>query len=68
MTGATGIERRLRISGMLIALGLLVEGLSLIRIHPLAFLGFMFIGGALLLAGIAVYLLSIAVASSPSDD
>jgi len=68
MTGATGIERRLRISGTLIALGLLVEGLSLIRIHPLAFLGFMFIGGALLLAGIAVYLLSIAAASSPSND
>ncbi len=68
MTGAAGIERRLRISAILIALGLLVEGLSLIRVHPLAFLGFMFIGGALFLAGIAVYLLSIAAASSPSDD
>ena len=30
---------------MLIMLGLLVEALSLIRIHPLAFLAFMFIGG-----------------------
>jgi hypothetical protein len=66
MTGPAAIERRLRISGLLIALGLLVEGLSLIRIHPLAFLGFMFIGGTLLLVGIAVYLLSIA--SSPPDD
>jgi len=47
MTGTTRIERRLRISDMLIALGLLVEGFSLIRVHPLAFLAFMFVGGAL---------------------
>ena len=48
------MERRLRISGVLIALGLVVEALSLIRIHPLAFLGFMFVGGGLLVAGIAI--------------
>jgi predicted membrane channel-forming protein YqfA (hemolysin III family) len=68
MTGTSGIEGRLRISGVLIVLGLLVEALSLIRIHPLAFLSFMFIGGALLIAGIIVYLTSIAAASSPSGD
>jgi predicted membrane channel-forming protein YqfA (hemolysin III family) len=60
------MERRLRISGILIVLGLLVEALSLIRIHPLAFLAFMFIGGALLIAGIGIYLYSIASASSSS--
>jgi hypothetical protein len=49
MTGSTGIERRLRISDILIVEGLSVEGPSLIRIHPLAFLGFMFIGGTSLL-------------------
>jgi predicted membrane channel-forming protein YqfA (hemolysin III family) len=68
MTGTSGIEGRLRISGVLIVLGLLVEALSLIHIHPLAFLSFMFIGGALLIAGIIVYLTSIAAASSPSGD
>jgi predicted membrane channel-forming protein YqfA (hemolysin III family) len=68
MTGTSGIEGRLRISGVLIVLGLLVEALSLIRIHPLAFLSFMFIGGALLIAGIIVYLTSVAAASSPSGD
>jgi hypothetical protein len=62
------MERRLRISGTLIVLGLLVEALSLIRIHPLAFMAFMFIGGALLIAGIGIYLYSIASASSPSGD
>jgi hypothetical protein len=62
------MERRLRVAGILIVLGLVVEALSLIRIHPLAFLAFMFIGGALLIAGIGIYLYSIVSASSPSGD
>ena len=62
------VERRLRISGMLIVLGLVVEALSLIRIHPLAFLGFMFVGGGLLVAGIAIYLYSlVSVTSRPES-
>ncbi len=67
MMGPPVIERRLRISALLIALGLLVEGLSLIRIHPLAFLSFMFIGGAFLVAGIAIYLYSLVSIASPPD-
>ena len=60
------MERRLRISGILIVLGLLVEALSLIRIHPLAFLGFMFVGGGFLIVGITVYLSSlVSVAERP---
>jgi hypothetical protein len=62
-----GMESRLRVSGVLIIAGLLVEAASLTRIHPLAFLSFMFIGGAFLVAGIATYLLSI-VSSPPSSD
>ena len=64
MTMSALMERRLRISGMLIVLGLLVEALSLIRIHPLAFLGFMFVGGGLLVAGIAIYLYSLVSVTS----
>ena len=64
MNVQTKRQRRLRVSGILIMLGLLVEALSLIRIHPLAFLAFMFVGGAFLVVGIGIYLLSIA---SPSD-
>lgn len=67
MTMAALMERRLRISGMLIALGLVVEALSLIRIHPLAFLGFMFVGGGLLVAGIAIYLYSLVSVTSPPE-
>ena len=63
----THTERRLRISGTLIALGLLVEALSLMRVHPLAFLGFMFIGGGLLVIGIVIYLYSLVSAPSPPE-
>lgn len=63
----TQMEHRLRISGILIALGLLVEALSLIRVHPLAFLGFMVIGGGLLLMGIAIYLYSLVSVPSPPE-
>jgi hypothetical protein len=53
------LERRFRISGVLIILGLIVEALSLVWIHPLAFLAFMFIGGGFLVVGAAVYLFSL---------
>jgi hypothetical protein len=59
------MARRLRISGVLIILGLLVEAASLIRIHPLSFLSFMFIGGGLLIAGVATYLSSLISVANP---
>ncbi len=66
--GEARLYRRIRIAGSLIIAGLVVEFLSLIRIHPLAFLGFMFIGGAFLLAGIGFYLYSIVGAPSANDN
>jgi hypothetical protein len=63
-TGELRLYRRLRISGGLIVAGLLVELLSFLRIHPLAFLSFMFIGGGFLIAGIMLYLFSIVDAPS----
>lgn len=67
MTTDIPIDRRLRVSGTLIVLGLLVEGASLIPIHPLAFLGFMFVGGGFLIAGIAIYLYSLVSVASPPE-
>jgi hypothetical protein len=54
------MTRYMRISGVLIILGLLVEALSLIRIHPLSFLAFMFIGGGFIAAGVLTFLYSLA--------
>ena len=64
------LERRLRLAGLLIIMGLLVELLSLWRIHPLAFLSFMFLGGGFLLGGFVVYLHALVSLSSgpPTGD
>jgi threonine dehydratase len=47
-----------------------VELLSLIRIHPLAFMGFLIVGGGLLIAGVALYLYSLVPAprAASSED
>lgn len=51
-------ERRIRVAGVLVILGLLVEVVTLLVRGPISFLVFMFLGGALVLAGMLTYLLS----------
>ena len=53
------IERRLRRAGFLVALGLIVQLLTFIWIHPLAFIAFVVIGCPLVLAGVLFYLYSV---------
>ncbi|HEV2697351.1 MAG TPA: hypothetical protein VGU90_05110 [Terriglobales bacterium] len=53
------IERRVRIAGALVCLGLLIQLLTLVRIHPLAFVAFILIGCPLVFAGLVLYLYSI---------
>jgi hypothetical protein len=53
------LERRVRIAALLISLGLLVLLITLVRIHPLAFVAFAVIGFPLVLAGGLVFLYSI---------
>lgn len=48
--------RLLRVSGILVILGLLVEALTLVWNHPMAFWLFVFGGGCFLLSGIIVFL------------
>jgi hydrogenase/urease accessory protein HupE len=50
------INKRLRIAGIMIAIGLIVEAFSLIWNHPLSFVAFLGIGGLLLFLGIVLYL------------
>jgi len=57
-------ERRIRQASVLVCLGLLVLLLTLVRIHPLAFVAFTVIGCPLLLAGVLLFLYSI-VSHSP---
>jgi hypothetical protein len=58
-TAIIGIEKRLRLAGMLLIVGLLVEAICLHWARPLAFILLVAVGGALCAAGIAVYLYSL---------
>ena len=60
------IEPRLRIAGVLVLLGLLVEALTLWWSHPVAFLVFLFIGFPILLLGILLFLYSLISAQGPT--
>jgi hypothetical protein len=59
-----GLEKRLRTAALLVCLGLLTLLLTLVRIHPLAFVAFTVIGCPLVLAGIVLFLYSV-VSHSP---
>jgi hypothetical protein len=60
-----GIRRYLQVSSILIILGLLVEIVSLLWVHPLTFVMFVFVGAFLIGLGIAVYLISLVFAVFP---
>jgi hypothetical protein len=62
----TGIARSLRISGVLLILGLIVEAISLVWGKPLSFLLFACIGVLLMFAGIVSYLYSLVPSSTAS--
>jgi hypothetical protein len=65
---AVGIRRFLQVSSGLIILGLLVEIVSLLWLHPLSFLLFAFVGVVLIGLGIVVYLISLVFAVSSPDE
>ncbi len=53
------IDRRLRRAALLIAPGLAIQAATLGSAHPLAFIVFLFPGGLLVAAGIALFLWAI---------
>ncbi|HUX67210.1 MAG TPA: hypothetical protein VMV31_06960 [Terriglobales bacterium] len=53
------IELRIRLAGSLVVAGLLVQALSLLKIHPLAFVAFLLVGCPLVLAGVLLFLYSL---------
>lgn len=59
MSGQASLEHRLRISGILVILGLIVEAASLLWTRPIAFVLFVGMGGGLLGVGILFYLYSL---------
>lgn len=59
------IEKRIRLASVLIATGLAVQLLSLLRVHPLAFVAFLTLGCPLVAVGIVLYLVSLVGGESP---
>ena len=57
------IEKRIRWAGFLVVVGLLVQVLTLSWLHPLAFMAFLTIGCPLSIAGVLLYLYSLAARS-----
>lgn len=68
MGGVDSISRRLRISGIFVIIGLLVEALCLVWSKPIAFVVLVCIGGALIGMGILFFLYSLVSAKiEPSE-
>jgi hypothetical protein len=66
---AIGIQRFLKVSSVLIIVGLLAEIVSLLWFHPLSFVLFAFVGASLIGLGIMVYLVSLVFAvTRPAED
>jgi len=59
------MEKRIRLSGSLLLIGLLVEVFSLLWSHPTAFIVFFVVGGLSMAAGILIFLYSLV--SIPGD-
>lgn len=53
------IHSKLRLAGVLIIVGLVVQALSLLWNHPLSFIAFVSIGGLVLGIGIILYLFTL---------
>ena len=61
----TTIERRIRWAGLLVVVGLVLQMLTFLSIHPLAFMGFLLIGCPLVAAGMLLYLYSLVSHDAP---
>jgi hypothetical protein len=61
----TTIERRIRWSGLLVVAGLVLQMLTLLSIHPLAFVSFLLLGCPLVAAGMLLYLYSLVSDDTP---
>ncbi len=59
MLSVSSLERKLQLSGIVVILGLLVEGLCLLGHGPIAFMLFVGLGGGLFAVGILLYLYSL---------
>lgn len=65
MTTLLPIERRIRLAAALVLLGIAIEAVSLMILHPLSFVVFAAFGALTIAAGIVVYLLALLRGTEP---
>jgi hypothetical protein len=65
MLSANPLEKRLQLAGLLLILGLLVEGGCLLWARPISFVIFVALGGLLLFSGVVLFLFSLVSAPRP---
>jgi hypothetical protein len=65
MTAHNPMEKRLRIAGVFVLFGLLVELIALRWVHPAAFLILAFVGIPIMSLGIVIYLYSLISIPAP---
>lgn len=65
---ANFVDRRFRLSGLLLIFGLLTEAICMFWARPLSFLMMIGFGGLLIALGVIVYLLSLVSKSNSSDE
>jgi hypothetical protein len=66
MSDSRPMDRRLQLSGILVILGLLIEGLCLLWSRPIAFVVLVGFGGLLIAAGVLLFLYSLAIVDHPN--
>jgi hypothetical protein len=66
MLSTNAFDRKLQISGMILIVGLVVEGLCLLSGSPIGFILFVGVGGLLITIGMVHYLYSLASTASSS--
>ncbi len=64
MLSTNAFDRKLQISGVILIVGLIVEGLCLLSGSPIGFILFVGVGGLLIALGILYYLYSLASTAS----
>jgi hypothetical protein len=66
MLSTNAFDRKLQISGMILIVGLVVEGLCLLRRSPIGFILFVGVGAFLIAIGMLYYFYSLASTASSS--
>ena len=64
MLSSSPLDRKLQLSGIILILGLVIEGLCLLGHGPIAFMLFVGLGGVLFAVGVLLYLYSLVSAKA----